>query len=201
MNFVSGTYFTNLSVKVVGEGIGNSANSGFAQSMFTLGSLIIGLTFGIVMRLKFVYRYSMPIAWTIGNIGFFIVAFSHSFVVLCIGSVIQGFGTGMFVPSCLNLVGRIGGKQKAPLLVGLSCALSGLSQFAGPTLTNMLAEAIGLAHGSPTMFLAATIDLVTMIICWCIYIPMSSKHWKAQEAAAKAQALAKAEQGNPEQTA
>lgn len=175
MNFCSGTYFTNLAAKVIGEGLGNSANSGFVQSMFTVGSLVIGISFGIVMRNRVINRYAMPIAWTIAVVGFSLVAASDSLVTLCVASVIQGFGTGMFVPSCLNLLSRIGGKQKAALLVGLSCAISGISQFAGPTITNMLAEAFGLSSGSPCMFLAVGIDAVAMVVCWAIFIPMSAK--------------------------
>ena len=187
-NFCSMTYFTNLAAKVVGEGIGDSANSGFAQSMFTVGSLIIGLAFGIVMRNKSINRYAMPIAWTITVVGFFLVAAANSFVTLCLSSIVQGFGTGMFVPACLNLINRIGGKKKAALLVGFSCALSGLSQFVGPTITNMIVESMGLASGSPCMFLAAAIDCAAAVLCWIIFVPMEKNRRKALAAAEQAAA-------------
>ena len=187
-NFCTMTYFTNLAAKVIGEGIGDSANSGFAQSMYTLGALIIGVTFGIVMRNKGVNRYAMPIAWTINIIGYFLVAASTSFVTLCLSSIVQGFGNGMLVPAFLGLLDRIGGKKKAALLVGLSCALSGLAQFVGPTITNMIVEAMGLASGSPCMFLAATMSAVAALLCWVFYIPMERSRRKAASAASDASA-------------
>ena len=173
-NFCNMTYFTNISMKVVGEGIGDSATAGLGQSMFTVGSLIIGVIFGKVMNNKFMARYSMGLGWILTGIGMVIVAQAPNFTMVAIGSVIQGFGTGMFMPTMVGLIGNVGGKKNASFILGISTCVLGASQFFGPTIFNMIVESMGLTAGGPCMLLAAIVHIVFAIITF-IWLAIKGK--------------------------
>jgi MFS family permease len=174
-NFANMTYFVNLSLKVVGEGLGNSAQSGLAQSIFTVGSLVIGLTFGFVMRTKLFKSYSLGIGWLLTGIGFFIVSGADVYSTVLIGSFIQCFGTGMFMPTMIGLFGKACGAVNAAVFIGISTCVLGLSQFVGPQVLNSLVSAFGEEYGSFPMFLGSMIHLVCAVITIIVLIILNIK--------------------------
>ena len=163
-NFCNMTYFTNLSMKIVGEGIGDSAMAGVVQSVFTVGTLVIGLTFGKIMQVKAMDKFSMFIGWIITGIGMIIVSKATGFTGLAVGSLIQGFGTGLFMPTMVALIGNLGGKSNASMILGISTCVLGASQYFGPTIFNVLAESMGLTAGGPCMFMAAIGHVVFAVV-------------------------------------
>ena len=158
-NFCNMVYFTNISMKVVGEALGDSASAGFASSFYTVGSLIIGVVFGRAMRNRWFARYSMAVGWIASAVGMLIVGTAGTFPMVVVGSVVQGFGTGTFMPTMVGIIGNVAGKQNASLVLGISMCLVGASQFFGPTIFNVIVEALGLAAGGPCITLAAVCQL------------------------------------------
>lgn len=175
-NFFNMTYFTNLSMKVVGDGLGDSASAGVAQSMFTVGSIIIGLIFGLVMKNKFMNKYAIGIGWVITGIGMLINSQSSTFVMICVGSVIQGFGTGMFMPAMVGKIGNLAGKANASTILGISTCVLGASQFFGPTIMNMVVEGMGLGAGGPVMLLGGVGHLICAVIALIIITVLRNKN-------------------------
>ena len=173
-NFCNMTYFTNLSPKVIGEGIGESDIAGLAQSCFTIGSLVIGVIFGKVMTNKVLDRWALGGGMIIVGIGAVIVAQAANFPVLAIGSVIQGFGTGTVMPTFIGTIGNLAGKKNASMILGISTCLMGASQYFGPTIFNVIVESMGLAAGGPCMMLAAIGHLILAVIT-CIVIAIKGK--------------------------
>ena len=163
-NFCNMTYFTNIAMKVVGEGLGDSASAGLASSFYTVGSLIIGIIFGRCMRNAWFSRYSMAIGWVSSAVGMLIVGLAPSFPVVVVGSVIQGFGTGTFMPTMVGIIGNVAGKQNASLILGISMCLVGASQFFGPTVFNLVAESLNLAAGGPCITLSAGVQLAFAMV-------------------------------------
>ena len=157
-------YFTNLSPKVIGEGIGDSGTAGLAQSCFTIGSLIIGVIFGKVMTNKTLDRWALGGGLILVGVGALIVAQSTNFPLLAAGSIIQGFGTGTVMPTFIGIFGSLAGKKNAAMILGIGSCLAGASQYFGPMMFNVLAESMGLAAGSPTMLFAAIGHLVLAVI-------------------------------------
>lgn len=159
-NFCNMTYFTNISMKVVGEGLGDSAAAGLASSFYTVGSLIIGVVFGRAMKNRWFSRYSMAVGWIASAVGMLVVGLAPAYPAVVLGSVIQGFGTGTFMPTMVGIIGNVAGKQNASFILGISMGLVGASQFFGPTVFNMIAEALSLTAGGPCITLSAAAQLV-----------------------------------------
>lgn len=162
-NFCNMTYFTNISAKVVGEGIGDSAAAGLASSFYTVGSLAIGIFFGKAMRSKWFSDYSVAIGWVASAVGMLITGLAPSYEMILVGSAIQGFGTGTFMPSMVGIIGNVAGKQNASLILGISMCLVGAAQFFGPSIFNMIAEAMGLAAGGACIAMSAAAQLLFAI--------------------------------------
>lgn len=174
-NFCNMTYFTNISMKVVGEGIGDSAHAGLASSFYTVGSLVIGVLFGRAMRNRWFSRYSMSVGWIASALGMLVVGVAPSFPLIVVGSAIQGFGTGTFMPTMVGIIGNVAGKQNASLILGISMCLVGASQFFGPTLFNVIVETLGLAAGGPCITLSALVQLVFALIGTIILVAIRKR--------------------------
>lgn len=159
-NFCNMTYFTNISAKVVGEGIGDSAAAGLASSFYTVGSLIIGIFFGRAMRSKWFSKYAVAVGWVASAVGMLITGLASSYGMILVGSVIQGFGTGTFMPSMVGIIGNVAGKQNASLVLGISMCLVGVAQFFGPSIFNIIAETMGLAAGGACIAMSAVAQLL-----------------------------------------
>lgn len=178
-NFCNMTYFTNISMKVVGEGLGDSAAAGFASSFYTVGSLIIGVMFGRAMKNRWFSRYSMAVGWVASAIGMLVVGLAPTYPVVVLGSVIQGFGTGTFMPTMVGIIGNVAGKQNASFILGISMGLVGASQFFGPTVFNMVAEALSLTAGGPCITLSAVAQLVFSVVATLVLVAVRRRRDRA----------------------
>lgn len=174
-NFCNMTYFTNISMKVVGEGLGDSAAAGFASSFYTVGSLIIGVVFGRAMKNRWFARYSMAVGWIASAVGMLTVGLAPAYPLVVLGSVIQGFGTGTFMPTMVGIIGNVAGKQNASFILGISMGLVGASQFFGPTVFNIVTEALSLAAGGPCITLSAAVQLVFAIVGTLVLVVVRRK--------------------------
>lgn len=178
-NFCNMTYFTNISMKVVGEGLGDSAAAGFASSFYTVGSLIIGVMFGRAMKNRWFFRYSMAAGWVASAIGMLVVGLAPTYPVVVLGSVIQGFGTGTFMPTMVGIIGNVAGKQNASFILGISMGLVGASQFFGPTVFNMVAEALSLTAGGPCITLSAVAQLAFSVVATLVLVAVRRRRDRA----------------------
>lgn len=183
-NFCNMTYFTNISMKVVGEGLGDSAAAGLASSFYTVGSLIIGVLFGRAMRNRWFSRYSMAVGWISSAIGMMIVGVAPSFLAVVLGSMIQGFGTGTFMPTMVGMIGNVAGRGNASLTLGLSMCLVGASQFFGPTLFNLIAEGLGMASGGACIVLSAGVQFAFALLGTIVLVVARRSESKGESASA-----------------
>ena len=174
-NGVNMTFFTNISLKVVGEGLGTSASAGLAMSMFTVGATILGIAFGFIMLGKFIRNYAIGIGWLVTGIGLLIVAQSQTFTLCLVGALIQGIGTGLFFPTVVGVLGNIQGKVKAALWLGIMNCITGLAQVFFPYLFNFITQSTGQSFGSFPMTIAAGVHLVCAVITIIVLISFSSR--------------------------
>ena len=173
-NFCNMTYFTNISAKVVGEGLGDSASAGMASSFYTVGSLLIGVVFGRAMRNAWFSKYSVAVGWIASALGMMLTGLAPSFELVIVGSVVQGFGTGTFMPSMVGIIGNVAGKQNASLVLGISMCLVGASQFFGPTIFNMIAESLSLAAGGACITMSAGVQLFFALVATVFLVVVRS---------------------------
>ena len=170
-NFGNMVYYTNLAMKVIGEGLGNEANSGFAQSITLVGSIIIGLIY--MMKNKTLKQLSLGIGWLFVAIGFFIVGTAGSFAMVVFGSFFCGWGTGWFMPTIIGMFGRLGG-DNAAAFIGVSACVLGFSQFIGPLIMNAITQSIKATGGTP-LLMAAGLHFVCGIIVLVVCIVLKYK--------------------------
>ena len=153
-------FFVNVSFKIVGEAIGDSAAAGFVMSTFTIGSGAIGLLFGIIMLNKFMRKgWSMGVGWALAGLGFMIFGRATTIPMSILGAVIMGIGTGMFQPSLIGICGNLQGKQKASFWIGLMNCFAGFGQFVVPNAFNAWCEHAGVSMGSFPCTIGATVML------------------------------------------
>ena len=120
-------------------------------------------------------KNSVPEGWVASAIGMLITGVAPSYGFVVFGSVVQGFGTGTFMPSMVGIIGNIAGKQNASLVLGISMCLVGASQFFGPTIFNMIAEAVGLPAGGACISLSALVQLCFSAIGTCVLVAIRKK--------------------------
>ena len=122
------------------------------------------------MKGRWFARYSMAVGWLASAIGMLMVGLAPTYIVVIIGSAIQGFGTGTFMPTMVGIIGNVAGKQNASLILGISMGLVGASQFFGPTVFNMVTEMLHLAAGGPCITLSASVQLAFAIAATLVLV-------------------------------
>jgi|GEM_PF-1910278 len=178
MALVSGTnmiFFTNVSLKVVGEGLGNSVTAGLAQSMFTIGATVMGLIFGLLMKNKFMRKWGFGLSWVLLGAGLMIFATGKSLPVMFAGELLHGFATGLFMPAVIGMLGNIQGKEKAPFWLAIMNCLNGLTQFGIPWVLNKVTTLSGNSYGAWPMTVAASIHFVCAVIAIIVIASVSKK--------------------------
>ena len=152
--------------------------------MITVGSMVIGVILGKMMNTKFFGTYAMCIGWLLAGIGMLINGITGSFAVICVASFIQGFGTGTYMPSMVGLIGNVGGKAKASLILGISTCVLGASQFFGPTIMNLIVESMGLSNGSPCITMGGACQVIAGIVATIVFVIIPNARAKKAKAAA-----------------
>lgn len=177
-NLSSATFFTNSAMKVVNDALGTSIEAGLAITAWDLGSIIVGLAFGFIMRAKIMNKYSVAIGWILAGIGILICANASSFVMMLVGGVIGGIGCGIFVPSQVGVLGKLAGTKRASTYIGAALAVGGLAQFFGPPLLTAIATSQHLDAGGPTLAMGGTVMLVSgiiVLVCFIIAYALNAK--------------------------
>ncbi|MFZ7120340.1 MAG: MFS transporter [Eubacteriaceae bacterium] len=117
----------NMSIIIVGEGIGNAASAGFVLTMNTVGGMIAGLIFGKIY--KKTQRFTLSLGLGIAAIGYAIVLFGNSLSLLAIGMAITGFGFSTGMPSVMMIVGNMMPAYATPKAFALMNSFSGVAGF------------------------------------------------------------------------
>jgi MFS family permease len=168
------TYFTNLSFKIVDGGLGTSASAGLAQSCWVIGSLIVGVLYGFIMRNKFMKKYAYSIGWLLVGIGMLFVSKAPTYTVVLVASFIGGIGCGTAIPTIVGMIGNVSSKNVA-MFLGLYTTMTGVAQFVGPQVFNGLVKTFNQSYGSFPMAVAAVIHIIGAIISFIIFVALYSK--------------------------
>lgn len=169
-NLCSATFFTNVSSKVILDGLGTSVQAGLGLTAWTAGSVVVGLLFGLIMKAKIMDRYGCAIGWVVTGIGILIAAHAQSMPVLLLGGAIGGIGCGTFVPAQVGVLGKLAGTKKASTYVSAALAIGGIAQFFGPPLLTAIAQAQGLDAGAPTLNYGGWTMLISGIVVLIFFI-------------------------------
>ena len=165
-------YVTNISVVIQGENLGNATEAGLAISVFTFGTLLAGVVFGMI-KSKFQVTY-LPLAVFLTGIGMGICYLSYSLPMIFVGSVIGGIGMGIGIPGVFARISDATPKGANNSFVGLAVAAQGVGGIMGPfvfaAILNVLNQDIGRFP-----LLISTVGLFILALVWLVAVKIPTQ--------------------------
>lgn len=165
-------YVTNISVVIQGENLGNATEAGLAISVFTFGTLLAGMVFGMI-KSKFQVTY-LPLAVFLTGVGMGICYLSYSLPMIFVGSVIGGIGMGIGIPGVFSRIFDATPKGANNSFVGLAVAAQGVGGIMGPfvfaAILNVLNQDIGRFP-----LLISTVGLFILALVWLVAVKIPTQ--------------------------
>ncbi|MBW8382661.1 MAG: MFS transporter [Youngiibacter sp.] len=167
----------NLSIVIETNGIGTSANSGIALSLFTAGAFIGGLVFGRLKRkLK---GYTISFTWLLIGTGFLLFTMSSTILTIYLTTFISGIGMGMMIPGYFTRVTEISNPEWVGLSIALIAAVQGLGNFINPVVAGWLINIFDKKPGYFPVSAASVFLLTGGVIIGLLYT--FERNWKANK--------------------
>ena len=165
-------YVTNISIVIQGENLGNATEAGLAISVFTFGTLLAGVVFGMI-KSKFQVTY-LPLAVFLTGLGMGICYLSYSLPMIFVGSVIGGIGMGIGIPGVFARISDATPKGANNSFVGLAVAAQGVGGIMGPfvfaAILNVLNQDIGRFP-----LLISTVGLFILSLVWLVAVKIPTQ--------------------------
>lgn len=157
---------TNLSMYVEEFGIGNSAVSGMAATVFLLGGTLMGILFGAFSRR--LGRFTIPLGFVFMAAGFFLIQMRPAMVSMYVGCFIAGMSISLVSPQCiLQTSAFCHTSQELALSAAVIMASSNVGTFLTPQLTNIARVVSGsgstLYRFRTAIILALVMGVATLI--------------------------------------
>ncbi len=157
---------TNLSMYVEEFGIGNSAVSGMAATIFLLGGTLMGILFGVFSRR--LGRFTIPLGFVFMAAGFFLIQMRPDMISMYAGCFIAGMSISLVSPQCiLQTSAFCRTSQELALSAAIIMASSNVGTFLTPQLTNIAGAISGsestLYRFQTAIVLALVMGVVTLI--------------------------------------
>lgn len=171
-------YVTNISILIQEEGLGSATEAGLAISLFTFGTLIIGMFFSKLRA--FMPTQNVPIAVLLTGVGIFVCYLSSSLAMIFVGSIIGGVGLGLALPGVLARTSELSNEKKGISFVGFIVAAQGLGGLLSPLFYQTILNITGFEGGRTTL-LFASLGLTGLAIVWSIILIMSNSKSHAKD--------------------
>lgn len=150
-----------LSLFIVSEHIGTSADAGLATSIQTLASFLISLFF--VKVLKRLNRFTTVLGLVCMVLGYFFFSIAHSFFLVVVAAICLGLSLGIMFPYLMNRVSAVAPNSKKTLAIS---SLS-MSIYIGQYLSAFFTQfADWASHGS----IRGTFTFVALMLAICAII-------------------------------
>ena len=166
-------YVTNISIIIQTEQLGNATEAGWAISLFTFGTLLIGMFFG---KLRHMWKnFSVPFGVFLTAGGILWCSYVESLSMIFVASLIGGMGLGIVIPGVLARVSELSNVEKGISYVGFAAAAQGLGGIISSFMYQFLLDLFGQEGGRATLVLAA-IGLIILAILWTLFTMKKSKN-------------------------
>ena len=156
-------YVTNISIIIQKESLGNATEAGFAISLFTFGTLVIGFFFGRMRQ--FWPNFNIPFGILLTAVGILWCFFANNLMMINIASFLGGMGLGIVLPGVLARVSELSNVKKGISFVGFVAAAQGLGGITSSFMYQFLLNIFGQENGRFTLLLAS-IGLIILAIAW-----------------------------------
>ncbi len=163
---------TNLSVYVIDQlKIGTAGTTGYISAVQMLGGACSGMLFG-KLSAKF-KDYMIPIAFLTLCIGFTVLGFASSLVMVFIGAFLTGSAMSMCMPQCMFSISLYVDEHSSTFANAISSSIApSLGGFLSPVIfTPLTTTLFGEAVSSRYRFLAC----VTIALCILLFVIMTAR--------------------------
>lgn len=137
--------FTNASVVIVNNGLGDASSTGIALTFFNVAGLFAALAFGKVTQV--LKGFVTPIGWILTGVGYGLVALSHDLNFVFVGCVIAGAGAAVTMPSYFIKVSMASPPAATGLAFAYMGSFTGIAQFVSPMIFGFIAKLVGQELG------------------------------------------------------
>lgn len=167
-------YVTNISIIIQEEGLGNATEAGFAISLFTFGTLVIGFLFG---KMRGAWpNLTVPIGIIFAAGGILWCSFASSLTLIFVASFVGGIGLGIVIPGVLARVSELSNLKKGISYVGIAAAGQGVGGIISPFFYSFVLGILGQTGGRSTLVIAA-VGLAILSVAWMLFtLGKSSKN-------------------------
>ncbi|QFK71917.1 MFS transporter [Pradoshia sp. D12] len=156
-------YVTNISIIIQAENLGNATEAGFAISLFTFGTLVVGLFFGPMRQLW--PNFNIPFGILLTAVGILWCYYANTLMMINMASFLGGMGLGIVIPGVLARVSELSNLAKGISFVGFAAAAQGLGGITSSFMYQFLLNITGQENGRFTLLLAS-IGLFLLAIAW-----------------------------------
>lgn len=128
----------NLSIFIISEGIGNSANAGTASSIITLSSLVISFFFANLF--KGLRRFTSVLSLVFMALAYYILSTAHAYPTVILGTIFFGLSMGTMFPYLMTRVSLVASKAVKTMAVSVLSMAIYLGQFFSGYLSSFLSN-------------------------------------------------------------
>lgn len=146
------SFFTNIAMVIVDEGLGNAASAGIVITIMTAGGLLAGIIFGRVSQILKGFTISSSVV--LAGIGFILLSFSYSYSMILMASLIIGVGFGTTMPAIMIKIAEITPKSATTLAIAVVTGAISFGQFVSPFVLSFIAVLFNSASGRVDFFLS-----------------------------------------------
>ncbi|SHN57487.1 MFS transporter [Desulfitobacterium chlororespirans] len=162
-NIMMYTFFTSVAIVIVLTNVGNSAQAGMVNSMYTACAFVAGLLFVFVKQIF--KRYTIVLAVALVGASFLTMLNANSFPLFILGGVLFGLGFGTYNPEMnLLVIGSAKEKSAATLAMSVYVAGQAIGQFISPIILKYATGMLGLAGPKAGWMIAAPALLVASVV-------------------------------------
>lgn len=155
-------FYTNIAMSIMEKNLGDSSAVGVATAWNSLLTIIIGLIFGLILRMfkKFTFAAAMLIV----GISYVVIVLAPSLTLVAVGGVIYGIGSGIQMPSSVYYVAESVPAEASSLAMAITMATLSLGITASPALLNFIAGIFGEVNSSSALIVAAAGYFILVIV-------------------------------------
>jgi MFS family permease len=153
---------TNISL-IIGE---NSAEAGFATTLFLLAGTFAGLIFGKIDQK--IDRFILALGFILLSSGLLVLSNNSNIFWAYLGCIVAGISVSFIMPKCMEIATSASNKPSAiSMAIALMMTAGNLGTFCTPIMTN-ISYAIGISEAPKRMLFYAAISAFLAFITFVI---------------------------------
>jgi MFS family permease len=152
-------FYTNIGMSITSKGLGDASAIGLATAWNSILTIVIGLGFGLILRLF--KKFTLAACMAITAIAYFVLGGASSLSVIVIGGILYGVGAGIQMPGSVYYITESVDSEASTLAIGISMVMVSLGITLSPVIVNAFASKI---DGTSGLLVAAIAYIVLFVI-------------------------------------